>query len=190
MQPARSPRTFRTMAAAPAARSRQGGGRRFAWLALALGLGLAACASDPARLPLGTDKAAVMQRLGQPTAEYRFTADGAATDRLQYSGQPLGQMVYNVDLDAQGQVKAVTQVLDEAVFPRIQVDRWTREDVLREFGPPFEVTGVYSFKGEVWTWRYRMGPWNRLLHIYIDPQGVVRRWHPADEPTFDRLSDR
>jgi hypothetical protein len=173
---------FRLAALQVTPRAGSGAAWKRVGLGLALCLGLAACASDPARVPLGTGKAEVLQRLGQPTAEYRFATDGPPTDRLQYSGQPMGQWVYNVDLDGQGRVKAVTQALDEAVFPRIQIDRWTREDVLREFGPPFEVTGVYSFKGEVWTWRYSLGPWNRLLHIYIDPQGVVRRWHPADEP--------
>ncbi len=158
---------------------------------LALGLvvaaGLTACASDPSRLALGTERAQVLQTLGQPTAQYRLNGQQNLAERLQYSFTPMGQAVYNVDLNAQAQVVAVTQSLDESQFPRIVIDQWTREDVLREFGRPFEVSGVHSFKGEVWTWRYRMGPWNRLLHIYIDPQGVVRRWHPADEPQFDRL---
>lgn len=157
--------------------------------AVALALTLLGCASDPARLPLGSERATVLQRLGQPTAQYRFAADGESSERLQYSYQPLGQRVYNVDLNAQGQVQSVTQALDEGRFARIQVDRWTREDVLREFGRPFEVTGVHAFQGEVWTWRYSLGPWNRLLHIYIDPQGVVRRWHPADEDLPDRRAD-
>ena len=156
-------------------------------LSLTLAAGLAACASDPARLALGTDRAQVLQQLGLPTSQYRLNDQQNAAERLQYSFTPMGQAVYNVDLNAQAQVVAVTQSLDEGQFPRIQVDQWTRDDVLREFGHPFEVTGVHAFKGEVWTWRYRTGPWNRLLHIYIDPQGVVRRWHPADEPQFDRL---
>ncbi|ARU06977.1 hypothetical protein CCO03_18555 [Comamonas serinivorans] len=172
----------------PSARSARRGATALG-LALVAGL-LLGCASDPARLPLGSDRATVLERLGTPTAQYRLNADGGATERLQYSAQPAGQRVYNVDLNASGQVLAVTQAMDEAAFGRIQVDRWTRDDVLREFGPPFQITGVHAFTGEVWTWRYSLGPWNRLLHIYIDPQGVVRRWHPADEYLPDRVLGR
>ena len=154
---------------------------------LALGLvaaaGLAACASDPSRLALGTERAQVLQTLGQPTAQYRLNGQKNLAEGLQYSFTPMGQAVYNVDLNAQAQVVAVTQSIDESQFPRIEVDKWTREDVLREFGRPFEVSGVHAFKGEVWTWRYRMGPWNRLLHIYIDPSGRVTRYHTGPDLT-------
>lgn len=147
---------------------------------------LVGCASDPSRLPMGATRGEVLERLGQPTGQYWVESHENKAERLQYSSQPAGQTVFNVDLNAQAQVVAVTQALDEGRFADIQVDRWTRDDVLREFGRPFEVTRVHAFKGDVWTWRYRIGPLNRLLHIYLDPQGVVRRWHPADEYTYDR----
>lgn len=158
----------------------------FLGLAMALAGVLAGCAS-PAQLPLGSSRAQVLGTLGQPTAEYGAVAASNSADRLQYSWQPAGQAVYNVDLSSQGQVTAVTQSLDEVHFARIEVDRWTQADVLREFGPPYRVEGVHAFNGVIWTWRYRLGPWDRLLHIYLDPQGVVRRWHPSDEPRYDRV---
>ena len=147
---------------------------------------LVGCASDPGRLPMGATRGEVLERLGTPTGQYWAESAGNTAERLQYSSQPAGQTVFNVDLNAQAQVAAVTQALDEGRFAGIQVDRWTRDDVLREFGRPFEVTRVHAFTGDVWTWRYRTGPLDRLLHIYLDPHGVVRRWHPADEYTNDR----
>lgn len=146
---------------------------------------LSACASDPARLPLGMTKSQAMQQLGAPTAVYAL----AAGERLQYSRMPMGREVTNVDLDASGNVASVTQELDERYFDKnIQVDRWTQQDVLRTYGPPYEITQVTSFTGNIWSWRYRQINNPRILYIYIDPQGVVRRYHTADDPTVnDRL---
>jgi len=139
---------------------------------------LAACASDPARLATGMTRDQALQQLGAPTASYPL----AAGERLQYSRMPMGYEVTNVDLDASGRVVSVVQVLDERYFATtIQVDKWTQQDVLRTYGPPYEITEVASFNGKVWTWRFRNLNNPRFLYIYIDPQGVVRRWHPADD---------
>nr|WP_301334589.1 hypothetical protein [Variovorax dokdonensis] len=143
---------------------------------------LAACASDPARLPTGLTKSQALQQLGAPTASFPL----AAGERLQYSRMPMGREVTNVDLDASGRVVSVTQELDERYFDKtIQVDRWTRQDVLQTYGPPYEVTQVSSFAGNIWSWRYRQINNPRILYIYIDPQGVVRRYHSADDPTIN-----
>lgn len=150
-------------------------------LALAAGL-LGACASDPGRIAPGTPRAEAQQALGQPTARYPLPGGG---ERWQYSYQPNGQRVVNIDLDAAGRVARRYEALTEANLARIAADQWTRDDVLREFGRPARVQGVHNFKGEIWVWRYADGPTWRLLFIDIDPQGTVRGWSAGDEPLPD-----
>jgi hypothetical protein len=146
----------------------------------ALAVLLAACAFvNPTQIAPGTPRAEVLQALGQPTARYPLPDGG---ERLQYSRQPAGQAVFNVDLDAQGRLRRAEQVLNESLFAeRIRPDVWTRADVLREYGPPARVIGVHNFKGDIGVWRYADGPVWRLLYIDIDPTGVVRRWSNGDE---------
>lgn len=156
--------------------------RRFAAILGAALLGLAGCASDPARLPLGTSRAEALQMLGTPSAVYPRPGGG---ERLQYSRQPAGFEVNDVDIDASGRVVAVTQVMNDAVFAQaIRTEAWRVPDVLYTFGRPEQVTRVSSFDGDVWQWRYLQANSPRLLYIYIDPQGVVRRWHVGDDLRF------
>ena len=167
----------------------RGAARSAVWLsraALAAGLALTAllvgCA-NPDQIPPGTAAADVVQTLGRPTGRYPLPEGG---ERLQYSRQPAGQQVFNVDLDAGGRVVRVEQALNETLFAqRIQPDRWTREDVLREYGPPAQTMGVHNFKGVIWLWRYADGPVWRLLYIDIDPGGVVRGYSVGDESLPD-----
>ena len=171
----------------------------FAWrpwralpaLVVAWTLALAGCASQPEKLPPGMPRAEVLQALGQPTAIYPIGDDwgGPAMkggQRLQYSMQPAGQRVYNVDLDASGRLVRAEQALNEGLFPkRILPDRWTQEDVLREYGRPARIEAVHNFNGRIWVWRYADGPIWRLLFIDIDPQGIVRGHSVGDEPMPD-----
>jgi hypothetical protein len=155
--------------------------------ALAAVLLVAGCASEPTRIAPGTSAAETLQRLGPPTARYPLTGGG---ERLQYSRMPAGFEVTDIDLDASGKVVSVTQVLSEARFGQdIQIDRWRQNDVLAFYGRPFEITRVSSFDGAVWTWRYKAVNERRMLHIYIDPTGVVRRYHTGDDLDFDRIRD-
>ncbi len=158
--------------------------RRALAAALATGgaLLLGACAlwADPSRVAPGTPAAQVLHALGPPSA--RYPAEGGAGERLQYSYQPGGQRVVNLDLDAQGRVARVEQALDDALFERrIAPGRWTRPQVLREYGPPARTMGVHNFDGDIWVWRYLQGPTWRLLFIDIDRSGVVRGWSTGDE---------
>ncbi|CAM5779019.1 hypothetical protein ACFOHU_15160 [Ottowia pentelensis] len=157
-------------------------------LAAVAALALSACAlfADPSRIAPGTPEAQVLATLGRPTAQYPAAAGQPA--RLQYSYQPSGQRVFNLDLDAQGRVTQVEQALDEGRFARrIQTDRWMRADVLREYGAPARIEAVHNFKGQIWVWRYAMGPVWRLLYIDIDPEGVVRGWSLGDENVADQI---
>lgn len=154
---------------------------RLGLLATAAAL-LTACAS-PAGIAPGTPAAEVLQTLGAPSGRYPMPDGG---ERLQYSMQPAGQSVFNLDLDAQGRVLRVEQALSEALFgQRIQPDAWTRAEVLREYGRPARVMGVHNFAGDVWVWRYLDGPTWRLLFIDIDRGGIVRGWSNGDEDLPD-----
>jgi hypothetical protein len=155
--------------------------------ALAAALLVAGCASEPTRIAPGTSAAETLQRLGPPTGRYPLAGGG---ERLQYSRMPAGFEVIDIDLDASGKVVSVTQVLSEARFGQdIQVDRWRQNDVLAFYGRPFQISRVSSFDGAVWTWRYKAVNERRMLYIYIDPTGVVRRWHTGDDLEFDRIRD-
>ena len=149
-------------------------------------LGACALLADPGRIAVGTPEAQVLQTLGRPTAQYPAAAGQPA--RLQYSYEPAGQRVFNIDVDAQGRVIRVEQALNEALFAkRIGVDHWTRADVLGEYGAPARIEAVHNFKGQIWVWRYAAGPTWRLLFIDIDPAGIVRGWSLGDENLADRL---
>lgn len=148
---------------------------------------LAACMGIPERIEPGTPRAQIEERLGAPTAEYAL-ADGR---RLQYSRQPAGQQVYNLDLDASGRLRRLEQVMDINWFHRnIVVDRWTRDDVLRNLGRPAIVERVASFRGDVWTYRFLEANSPRQVHLHIDLEGVVRRVMFTDEPTPEDPPDR
>ena len=152
-----------------------------AWIAVAAStLLLAACAHpwNSVNVPAGTTRDQVIAQSGPPT---RVVALPNGGQRLQYTLQPLGHYAFMVDLDPAGRVVRSRQVLSEAEFNRIEPARWTREDVLREFGPPAWVDRVASFTGDVMTYRWRAGNENMFYWVYIDPQGIVRRAHPGME---------
>jgi len=157
-----------------------------AWLtAVALAGLLAGCAGMPERLAPGTPRADIERALGRPSA----VIDLPAGTRLQYSRQPAGQQVHNLELDAQGRLRQVDQVMDPAWFARVEVDRWTREDVLRLFGPPALVERVALFDGDIWTYRYLEVSWQRQFHVHLDRSGVVRKLMHTDEPMPDDAFD-
>ncbi|SEJ97628.1 MULTISPECIES: hypothetical protein [unclassified Variovorax] len=166
--------------------------RRFASFAAvalvaAAGLGLAGCANEPTRTQPGATAADTLQRLGAPTGRYPLTGGG---ERLQYSRMPAGFEVTDIDVDAAGKVVSVTQVLSEARFGAdIKVNQWRQNDVMAFYGRPYEISRVSSFDGAVWTWRYKAVNERRMLYIYIDPTGVVRRYHTGDDLELDRVRD-
>ena len=83
----------------------QGLGRKLLWPLLALLAGLLAACAAPDRMPLGSSRDETLARLGPPTAVHRLP-DG---ERLQYSYQPAGPWVHNLDFDANGRLRTLTQ---------------------------------------------------------------------------------
>jgi hypothetical protein len=145
-------------------------------------LGLAGCALQPfGGVTPGMSREAVLARMGQPGAVVVIPQG----TRLQYSGQPTGQFAVMVDLDASGRVLSARQVLNAREFARIELGKWTRDDVLREFGRPAMVDRVASWQGDVLTYR-----WYELQDlfywVYLDGNQVVQRAHPGMEFRNDR----
>jgi hypothetical protein len=86
-----------------------------------------------------------------------------------------------VDLDAAGKVVRVEQALTETNLQRIEAG-WTRDDVLREFGPPAWVDRVSSWDGDIMNYRWRDRAYIDMWYwVYVDRAGIVRRAHPGVE---------
>jgi hypothetical protein len=138
------------------------------WLVLAAAVLLAACATAPTRVvPLP-----------------------GGGERRQYSQQPWGQQAWMEDVDAQGKVVRKYQALTFDNFNRIQPG-WTMADVEREFGPPAKVDGVASWRGPIWTYRWRdIANADMFYYVYFDEHGIVGRAHQAMELRGRRLPFR
>jgi hypothetical protein len=99
----------------------------------------------------------------------------ASGTRLQYSTQPHGQTAVMVDLDAAGKVVNARQVMNPQEFSRIEVGKWTRADMEREFGPPATIDRVYTWKGDVMTYRWLAADQPMFFWAYLDSANVVQR---------------
>jgi hypothetical protein len=152
------------------------------FLLLATLFWLGGCALRPlSSVTPGMSLEEVVSRLGQPGA---VVALGSGS-RLQYSGQPVGQFAFMVDLDASGKVLRARQVLNAREFERIELGKWTREDVLREFGRPASVDHVALWKGDILTYRWR-DVQDMFYWVYLDANQVVQKAHPGMELRGER----
>lgn len=135
-------------------------------------LALSACASTAVQPGMSRDE--VVTRMGQPSRVMPLEAG----TRLQYSRQPAGQQVFNVDLDASGRVVQFRQMLVAEEFQRISLGQWTRADVERSFGPPAFVERAAHWPGDILTYRWSNGQ-DMFYWIYLDANNVVRRAEPG-----------
>lgn len=132
-------------------------------------LGLSACALTAVQP--GMSQQEVLAHYGKPSRELSY---GAGT-RMQYSRQPAGQSAVMVDLDAAGKVLRVREVLMPAEFSKIEVGKWTRADVEREFGGPARIDGVASWSGDIMNYRWRDVDQDMFFWVYLDAANVVQR---------------
>ena len=147
---------------------------------LASAMLLGACATGGGRPGMAREE--IIARYGTPSAVV-LLASGQT--RLQYSRQPAGQYAEMIDLDATGKVVRVREVLNLREFSKIQPGKWTREDVLREFGRPAQIDRTGDWSGDILAYRWRENVNNRWFWIYIDGQGRVGRTQQGDEyPVF------
>lgn len=130
---------------------------------------MAGCALTP--VSPGMSRAEVLAHYGKPS---RVLALPAGT-RLQYSGQPVGQSVLVVDLDAADKVLAVRQMMTLAELSKIAPGTWTRERVESEFGSPASIDRVGSWAGDIMTYRWRDGIQDMYFWVYLDGNNVVQR---------------
>ncbi|EHR70899.1 hypothetical protein BurJ1DRAFT_2057 [Burkholderiales bacterium JOSHI_001] len=129
-------------------------------LALVATLLLAGClASVATRVQPGQDEAQVRQALGPPNARHAGPEGGS---RLEYSTGPGGRFTWMVDLDAQGRVQQVQQVLNERQFTLVK-DGLSRDEVLRLIGRPAHTAGMWR-GGQIWSWRW---PTNDCLWFQV-----------------------
>ena len=151
---------------------------------LALILSLSACAPMIRRTPaVGAPLAEVTARLGKPDAIYPDPAGGQV---LEYRGQPMGQFQHMARIGPDGRLLAYEQVLTSENFARVKVDQWTKDDILRNFGRPAEISRVAFHNYEVWSYRYKeAGVWNSMMSVHFDQQGVVRQMLNGPDPMYD-----
>jgi outer membrane protein assembly factor BamE (lipoprotein component of BamABCDE complex) len=100
-----------------------------------------------------TTEAQIRSQMGKPETERTFT-DGSK--RLEYPRGPQGLNTYMVDIDRDGKLQAITQVLTAANFAKIQLGM-SEDEVRRLLGKPGQVA-VFPLKPEtVWSWKWREG---------------------------------
>jgi hypothetical protein len=152
--------------------------------ALLAALALSACVS-PFRQPppVGSPVAAVTAAMGRPDAVYPEPSGGQI---LEYRGQPMGQFQHMARIGPDGRLASFDQVLTSENFGKVKVDHWTKDDILRHFGQPAEVSAVGFHHYEVWSYRYKeAGVWNSMMHVHFDQQGVVRQMLNGPDPRYD-----
>ncbi len=148
-------------------------------LVAALAGAVAACGA-PGSVKPGDSQSAVKATAGAPTAVIALPGGGV---RWQYSGQPYNQWVWNIDMDAQGRVLVVDQMMSDAAFARIRSGQDTRTDVLRDYGPPAQTFSFPLMDETAFMYRYFIhGGFYAAMFVYFDPQGVVKRTETGMDP--------
>lgn len=144
---------------------------------------LTGCASlVPAPVNVGDSSADLVAKRGQPTNRYR---DGNE-EIYEYMQGPWGQRTYMARIDSAGRVKSFEQVLTNEKFASIEVDKATKDTVLRTIGAPSDTSYLSLRDLEVWSYPYKeSNVWNSLMHVHFDRAGVVRQMMNGPDPRFD-----
>jgi hypothetical protein len=144
---------------------------------------LAGCTEPHRQVEAGADQSVLVARLGPPKETYDLPNGGK---RLMWPTQPMGTTTTAADIDASGKVLGVRQVLQDKEFYRAEVGKWTRDDVLVNFGRPFETSYFKRVNREVWSYRYMENNIEHLIYnFYFDDQGVLRQTQRSPDPQFD-----
>lgn len=134
-------------------------------------------------IPAGASEADVRAKLGPPREIYTLSP---GVTRWLYPTQPMGQHTVAADIDAQGRVRDVKEVLTSREFAKAEIGKWTQHDVLVHFGKPVETSYFPLMKREVWTYRFKQDDvWNTLMHFYFSPDGVLRTTQTSPDPLYD-----
>lgn len=151
----------------------------------ALTLSLSACYT-PAwqQLPPSTSQADAQAQLGKPKEVYPL-AQGVT--RWLYPTKPFGEETIAVDFDAQGRLLRTTQVLSTQEFNKVEIDKWTKTNVLHHFGEPVETSYFPLMKREVWTYRFKQDDvWFSMMNFYFDADGIVKTTQISPDPLHEK----
>lgn len=165
-----------------------------AWLTLCgrrlvlafLTAGLAACAT-PASFAPGATEAQLLAALGAADRVHRLPDGGR---RLEYARYAFDQLVYMVDVDANGRVAAVRQVRTMENFARLRPGIDDQAAALREFGRPWAVER-YALSGlTAWLYPHKeAGAFDSMMALMFDGQGRFVRAENGPDPRFILGSD-
>ena len=147
-------------------------------------LTLAGCVQPWQQFHAGQDQSAIIARMGPPR-EIHELPDGGR--RLMWPTQPMGTTTVAADIDSSGKIVNVRQVLQISEFNRAQIGKWTREDVLLNFGQPAQTTFFRLSQREVWSYRYvENNITHMLFNFSFDTSGVLRETQRSPDPLRDR----
>ena len=125
-----------------------------------------------------TTEAQIRDQMGEPETA-RTYADGSK--RLEYPRGPQGLNTYMIDIDPDGKLQAITQVLTAANFAKIRPGM-TDDEVRRLLGKPGEIA-VYPLKPEtVWSWKWREGGVTEegIFNVHFGPDHKVSTTSRSD----------
>lgn len=136
------------------------------FFALAYALLLAGCAhfGGPPLVPGESRLDDVVAVFGEPSLRWTEPDGG---QRLAYPLGPMGLRTYIVIVGPDGTLRQIENVMASPAFARIRPGM-TKDQVLREIGPPEPAwTAYFKARDElVWEWRY-CDEWNRLARFDV-----------------------
>ncbi|WP_449412713.1 hypothetical protein [Pandoraea soli] len=156
-------------------------------LGSALALSLSGCYPPPWQtFSPNTSQAEVQARLGKPREVYPL-APGVT--RWLYPTKPFGEETIAADFDAQGRLLGTAQVLSTPEFNKVEIDKWTKTDVLHHFGEPVETSYFPLMKREVWSYRFKQDDvWYSMMNFYFDANGIVKTTQISPDPLHEKFN--
>jgi hypothetical protein len=144
--------------------------RAFSLLLLAVAAVGCASYSGHGLKPGVATEADVVNAMGPPALQFD-SADGSS--RLAYPRGPLGTRTFMVDLGADRKLQAISQVLDDDTFHRIQPGL-TKDQVVRMIGPPGDTMFFPRLSHTAWDYRFT-DTWGYLaiFSVTFDRDGIV-----------------
>ncbi|PLZ04503.1 hypothetical protein CY652_01590 [Burkholderia sp. WAC0059] len=122
----------------------------------------------------------VRRQMGKPETERAFD-DGSR--RLEYPRGPAGLDTFMVDIDSDGRLVSIAQVLTAENFAKIRPGMST-DEVRQLLGKPGEVAAYRLKPQTVWSWKWREGGViaEALFNVHFGPDGRVETTSRSDLP--------
>jgi hypothetical protein len=150
---------------------------------------LAACSSNPFRLPQPGEPVSQLEKEMGPAADKRVHSDGETW--YYYPRQPHGLAMYVARVDRDGKVIDVEQRLTDENVARLQKGKTTGDEVRDLLGPPWKVWPFPRMKRDIWEYRMNTdagGGTPQGLYVQLSPDSVVREVYVLNDPD-NRLSE-